>query len=111
MTGKLYYLTTLGAWRRHVARFVHSHWVALTDTASPNDSTGILVQAEGDEGAHLALEDDAEFSAPPHAFQQHAISNEAVRMLEQLGVQAGSNTFEVAEAAARVHPLMRHRVF
>jgi hypothetical protein len=29
MTGKLYYLTTLGAWREHAARFATSHFIVL----------------------------------------------------------------------------------
>jgi hypothetical protein len=112
MTGKLYYLTTLGAWRRHVARFVHSHWVTLAAESDPTDEqTNIFVQVEADEGAHLALEDDPEFSALPHPLTHQAISNEAQRMLEQLGVDRGATTFEAAEAVARAHPLVRHRVF
>lgn len=34
MTGRAYYLTTLGAWRRHVLRFAHSHWLAVNGSGA-----------------------------------------------------------------------------
>ncbi len=85
MTGKRYYLTTLGAWHRHAGRFANSHWLALGQ-AAPGDATGhfdpdevtpILVLIEADEGAHLALDDDAAFEALPHPLGQKPISEAA----------------------------------
>jgi hypothetical protein len=161
MTGKRYYLTTLGAWHRHAARFVNSHWLALRpvsptvaagdvaayDATQPSDeftgaqnvtpagtacrrpavagcaptersiaptetdATQILVLIEADEGAHLALEDDAAFEALPHPLAQKPISEEAQTALAAYGVAPGASTFDAAEAVARVHPLLRHRVF
>jgi hypothetical protein len=71
MTGKRYYITTLGAWQRHATRLITSHFIVLdacSDSAGapPLESKGgesdlsdqsarILVLVEGDEGAHLAL--------------------------------------------------------
>ncbi len=104
MTGKRYYITTVEAWQRHAARFVHSHWVALGPAA-------ILVLVEADEGAHLALEDDAAFEGLPHPLAQKPISEAAQTALVAHGVGVGATTFEAAEAMARVHPLLRHRVF
>ena len=95
MTGKRYYITTLGDWQRHAARFANSHWLALGEEAgaSVGDDTPrvsadadrattvtsvcelgaampILALVEADEGAHLALEDDAAFEALPHPLAQ-----------------------------------------
>ncbi|HEY7826050.1 MAG TPA: hypothetical protein VIC00_04455 [Candidatus Acidoferrales bacterium] len=128
MTGKCYYLTTLGAWRRHAARFANSHWLALELAAgekpssgqpanvaqsaeAAGDATRILVLVEADEGAHLALEDDAAFESLPHPLAQKPISEAAQVALAAHGVAPGATTFDAAEAAARVHPLLRHRVF
>lgn len=134
MTGKAYYLTTLGDWQRHAARFANSHWIALDagpdcgrasssgsstqaqgavpiQPRSIGDATRILVLIEADEGAHLALEDDPAFETLPHPLAQQAVSVPVQGALAPLGVASGATTFEVAEAAARIHPLLRHRVF
>ncbi len=74
-------------------------------------ATQILVLVEADEGAHLALEDDSAFEPLPHPLAQQPISEAAHAALAALGVAANATTFEAAEAAARVHPLLRHRVF
>ena len=159
MTGKRYYITTLGAWRRHATRFVNSHWLALggapatehsdsrsspapesTDTVAyarasagaaccvaaesllevpagvsdnsvTDDATPIIVLVEADEGAHLALEDDAAFEALPHPLAQKPISQSVRAALAAHDVPYGATTFDVAEAVSRAHPLLRHRVF
>ena len=119
MIGKRYYMTTLGAWHQYAARFANSHWLALnqaapTDAASDvaaDDTMPILVLIEADEGAHLALEDDPAFEALPHPLAQKPISEAAQAALAAHGVAAGATTFDAAEAVARVHPLLRHRVF
>ncbi|MFZ0883128.1 MAG: hypothetical protein WAN14_06990 [Candidatus Acidiferrales bacterium] len=166
MTGKAYYLTTLGAWRKHAGRLANSHWLALpatprvgpeanarivavaatteTETVAakgepgagvgaegtvrpsgsttcgaatddvcivPDETTLILALIEADEGAHLALQDDAEFELLPHPLAQRPISEEAQAALAVQGVGAGATMFEAAEMVARVHPLLRHRVF
>ena len=116
MTGKLYYITTLGSWRRHAARFVNSHWLALghaastdaTDSVASDETTPILVLIEADEGAHLALEDAVAFEALPHPLAQKPISDAAQAAH---GVAPGATMFDAAEVVARVHPLLRHRVF
>jgi hypothetical protein len=134
MTGKRYYITTLGAWRTHAPRFANPHFIvldapqgasgapgttsgagncsapALTANALP-DATSILVLVEGDEGAHLALEDESAFEALPHPLAQKAISPAAQAALAVHGVAPGATTFDAAEAVARIHPLLRHRVF
>lgn len=114
MTAKAYYVTTLGDWQRLAARFASSHWLALdgnSDAGQPCDSTRILVLIEADEGAHLALEGDPAFERMPHPLAQQPISDGAQAALAALGVTSGATTFDAAEAAARVHPLLRHRVF
>jgi len=159
MTGKRYYITTLGAWQRHATRFVNSHWIVLggapatehsdscsspasesTDTVAyaqtsagaacctptesslevpagvsdafvADDATPIIVLVEADEGAHLALEDDAAFEALPHPLAQKPISQSARAALASHDVPYGATTFDVAEAVGRAHPLLRHRVF
>lgn len=122
MTGKRYYIATREAWQKHAARFVNSHWIELGsswcgEAASASVSAGteapaqILVLVEGDEGAHLTLEDDPAFEALPHPLAQKAISEISSAALASLGVKPTAQTFDVAEIAAQIHPLLRHRVF
>jgi len=125
MTGKAYYLTTLGALQRHATRLTSAHWLALVPNGEPVPAIGepdssamalpgtaqILALIEADEGAHLALEDDADFQALPHPLAQRPISAAAQAALAAYGVAPGATTFEAAEAVARFHPLLRHRVF
>jgi hypothetical protein len=114
MTGRAYYKTTLGAWHRYAQRFANSHWLALNDGTPPNEATNILVLIEADEGAHLLLEDDREFEGLPHPLTQKAISHEshvAIAASSLATVAPDATTFEVAEAAAKIHPLLGHRVF
>jgi hypothetical protein len=123
MTGKRYYITTRDGWQRHAERFANSHWIELPSESSGDAevrgaaATGlgvqvpILVLLEGDEGAHLALEDDAAFEALPHPLGQKPISDSSQAALRSLGLRSGATTFDVAEATGRIHPLLRHRVF
>lgn len=141
MTGKAYYLTTLGDWQRHAARLANSHWLALGESAEAEAGAGlvgnhcesgiaaggadamppglramsaatrILVGVEADEGAHLALENDPAFQQLPHPLSQKSIGPAAQATLASLGVELSATTFDAAEAAARVHPLLRYRLF
>jgi hypothetical protein len=111
MTGKLYYLTTLSGWRRHAARFLHSHWIAVETGKLAEEASKIFVVVDADEGAHTALDDDPDFEVLPHPLSHLPISDAGHAALADFGVMAGANTFQVAEALARVHPLLRHRVF
>ncbi|HKV06307.1 MAG TPA: hypothetical protein VJO53_14515 [Candidatus Acidoferrales bacterium] len=157
MTGKRYYITTLGGWQRHAARFANSHFIvldALTPSdvvipgeSAPADDDGsavvsneapqpiprteaispprnnaaealsaaaevrILALIEADEGVHLALEDDHAFDPLPHPLAQTPISDAAQAALALHGVAPGATTFDAMETLARVHPLLRHRVF
>jgi hypothetical protein len=125
MTGKAYYLTTLGALQRHATRLTSSHWLAVPAANEPIPAIGesdapeaplpatttIFALIEADEGAHLTLEDDAEFQPLPHPLAQRSISPEAQAALAPYGVAPGATTFDAAEVVARVHPLLRHRVF
>src|SRR4029077_601785 len=112
MTRRRYYLTTLGDWQRQSARFANSHWLALTDAAEVADeSTPVVALIEADEGAHLALEDDDAFEALPHPMSQLPISESAQAALARHGVAPGATTFDASEAIARLHPLLRHRIF
>lgn len=126
MIGKRYYISTLVDWRRHAARFTASHWFALnaiTESAAIGDATldtvkeshetrqPILILVEGDEGAHLALEDDPAFESLPHPLSQKPISAETQKALANMGIPSGATTFDVAAALARFHPLLRHCVF
>ena len=133
MTGKAYYLTTLGAWQRHAGRLANSHWLALGAPASTvpaqakgtavrqvpvdelisalSEATPILALIEADEGAHLALQDDCEFEQLPHPLSQKPVSEAAAAALAAHGVASGAEMFDAAEAVARFHPLLRHRVF
>ena len=140
MTGKAYYITTLADWQRHAPRFAHSHFIVLdSDLSAPtpigrhaersdrtakrdpstpsrapagvHSETRILVLIEADEGVHLALEDDAAFEPLPHPLAQKPISDAAQAALAPHGVAPGATTFDAAETLARIHPLLKHRVF
>jgi hypothetical protein len=114
MTGKAYYKTTLGAWLLHAQRFSNSHWLALNDGTAPNEATTILVLIEADEGTHLKLEDDGEFEGLPHPLTHNPISCEsqaAIATSPLKTVAPNATTFDIAEAAAKIHPLLGYRVF
>jgi len=143
MTGRRYYFTTLGAWRRHAARCAETHFVALNgseeqsghgsiasqeagatdesngvsgectqaEACDTDDATQILALIDADEGAHLAMENDAEFETLPHPLARTAVSQRVSAALAQFGVAQDDDTFSVAEKLARVNPLLRHRVF
>jgi hypothetical protein len=74
-------------------------------------SRRILVLIEADEGVHLSLDDDPAFEPLPHPLAQKPISATAQSALAPHGVPPGATTFDAAETLARVHPLLRHRVF
>lgn len=113
MNGRRYYLTTLGAWRNHAAKFANSHWLLLDEASDgePIPSTRILLLAEADEGIHLKLEDDPDFEALPHPLAQKPISAASQCALVAHGVAAGATTFDVAERVGALHPLLRHRIY
>src|SRR5690348_11929285 len=109
MTGKCYYLTTLGDWKRHAASFANSHWIALRQEGSEAsegvaavdpDATPILLLVEADEGAHGALEGNRAFEALPHPLSQKPISAVTQAALAAHGVRPGASTFEAAETIA-----------
>jgi len=95
----------------HVAHFAQDDELSMCAPSVPDDATRILVLVEADEGVHLALEDDAAFEALPHPLSHKPISDAVQQALAQHGVLRGDTTFDAAEAVARVHPLLRHRVF
>ena len=111
MTGKAYYITTLADWQRHAPRFANSHWIAADPNAPLDDTARILVLIEADEGIHLSLEDEPAFEPLPHPLAQKSISESAQSTLAPHGVSPGATTFDAAETLARIHPLLRHRVF
>lgn len=149
MSGRRYYFTTLGAWRRHASRCGETHFVTVNapeeqtghgsiglghveatvglngisveqtqakaclrrQACATDDATQILALIDADEGAHLAMENDAEFEALPHPLSRTAVSERVSAALAQFGVAQGDDTFTVAEKVAGVSPLLRHRVF
>lgn len=161
MTGRRYYLTTIGAWRRHAEHCAETHFVALNTPAeqsgdggigaqleeatadrnrvpveqtqakvcatdcedtqdevrlgeqacATDDATPILALIDADEGAHLAMENDAEFEPLPHPLARTVVSQRVSAALTHFGIAHGDDTFTVAEKVARVNPLLRHRVF
>jgi hypothetical protein len=113
MTGRLYFLTNLGAFRRHAARFAESHFVVLRESASSQeaDATQILALITADEATHIALESDPEFEELPHPLSRKPVSERVAAALVSFGVAPGDDTFTVAEKIALTHPLLRHRVF
>jgi len=140
MTGRRYYLTTLGAWRRHAPHCAETHFVTVNvpeeqsghgniasqqadgrngvsveqtqaKARATDDATPILALIDADEGAHLAMENDAEFEELPHPLARTPVSKHVTAALAPFGVVRGDDTFTVAEKVAHVNPLLRHRVF
>jgi hypothetical protein len=130
MTGKSYYITTLGDWKRYLAAYTNSHWFALgsgdsqsrpgatagQETASSeagdiSDATQIVALIEADEGTHGMLEDHPRFEPLPHPLSAKSISEDARRALAAHGIAPGASAFDVAEAMSRRHPMLRHRVY
>jgi hypothetical protein len=124
MTGKRYYLTTIAAWQPHAHRCSQCHFVVLdapghghmrgaADKIDPARVAAILilVLVTADEAAHIALENDPQVEALPHPLARAPISERAAAALAQFGVVSGDDTFTMAEKLARVHPLLKHRVF
>lgn len=121
MTGRRYYLTTVAAWQRHAARCAEAHFVVLErcclgSAVQPPACTHlpdaqILALVTADEGAHIAFENDPEVEPLPHPLSRAPISERAATALAAFGVAAHDDTFTAAEKLARVHPLLKHRVF
>jgi hypothetical protein len=114
MTSRAYYLTTLEEWQRQSPRLAQSHWVALAGAPGAGEGAGageILALVEADEGVHLALERHPGFQPLPHPLSAKPVPPEVAAKLAALGAAPGANTFDIAEAAAAAHPLLRHRVF
>jgi hypothetical protein len=112
MTSRAYYLTTLEEWQRQSPRLAQSHWVALATAPGAGEGAGeILALVEADEGVHLDLERHPGFRPLPHPLSAKPVPPEVAAKLAALGAAPGANTFDIAEAAAAAHPLLRHRVF
>ena len=123
MTGKLYYLTTIGDWGRYAEVFANSHWIILdtatairvqnadTGTCEIDGSTRIVALIETDEGIHGMLESDAAFDALPHPLSPKPISDTTRRALSLHGIPEAASTFEATEALGQIHPLLKTRVF
>jgi hypothetical protein len=125
--GRMYYVTTLGAWRRSAHRIVSSHYVCLDLASSPDsppnqsvtarnvrsvdDDVRILVLVEADESGHNFLEQDPEWESLPHPLSQKALSDTVERALAGQGIASSATTFDVSESLGRTHPLLRYRVF
>ena len=113
MNGRQYYLTTLGALRRHGTLIAESHYVAanLMTPGGPDGECAILALVAADEATHAALEHDADFESLPHPLVRVPVSQRVAAALASLGVLATDDTFAVSVKLARIHPLMRHRAF
>lgn len=118
MIGKSYYLTTLGAWRQHASRFANSHYFALASEDAVADETPILALIEADEGIHNALARDSQFTPLPHPLSPKPVPQQVQALLAEQGIRAGPEaiaagptTFDLAEALAEKHPLLRFRIF
>jgi hypothetical protein len=111
---RAYYLTTLDAFRRNSARFGGSHYAhadPIHGAFAPPGAALILALVEADEGVHNALGVDPEWEALPHPMTNRPVSARVAGALAAHGVASGATTFDVAEALARAHPILRYRVF
>jgi len=74
-------------------------------------SSSVLVLVEGDEGIHNELQGNPGWESLPHPLGNRAVSDRVVAALIGHGLREGATTYEVIEAIARVHPIMRYQVF
>lgn len=116
MVARQYYLTTFGAWRKRSPLFSGSHFVALaTPEGSPlsgaADEATVLALIAADEAAHISLEHDPDFEALPHPLVRVPVSARVAAALAPFGVTPTDDTFAVSTKLARIHPLLRHRIF
>ncbi|MFZ0036140.1 MAG: hypothetical protein WAK91_01875 [Candidatus Acidiferrales bacterium] len=114
MHGRTYYLTTLDAWQRNSPRFASSHFAHADPSAGSSAVPGatiILAFVEADEGVHNALAADPEWEPLPHPLSNKPVSARVAAALAAHGVATNANTFDVAEAVSRAHPILRYRVF
>ena len=111
MRGRSYYLTTLSAWRNESGHFITSHYMH-TEPASPaSQESKIWLSVEADEGTHNSLSQDPLWKELPHPLSPTIIPEAIAQVLAPLGVTAFSSSFETTEAIAKLHPILRHRVF
>lgn len=116
MLSRQYYLTTFGAWRKRLSLFSGSHFVALgapeaREKGGVADEATVLALIAADEAAHIALEHDPDFEALPHPLVRMPVSARVAAALAPFGVTPTDDTFAVSTKLARIHPLLRHRVF
>ena len=114
MHGRTYYLTTLDAWQRSSPRFASSHFAHADPSAGSlavPGATMILAFVEADEGVHNALASDPEWEPLPHPLSNKLVSARVAAALAAHGVATDANTFDVAEAISRAHPILRYRVY
>lgn len=139
MTGKRYFLSSSAAWYRHATRCVEAHYIVLDNenecgndggnttrpsgkfdtlplhTSSAGDlatvSKMIFVLVTADEAAHIAFENDPDVEPLPHPLSRAPIPERAAAALARFGVMQGDDMFTAAEKLARIHPLLKHRVF
>ncbi|HKW89774.1 MAG TPA: hypothetical protein VJN21_13580 [Candidatus Acidoferrales bacterium] len=113
MTGRQYYLTTLAALHRHDGRIAESHYVAASAAGQmePTGDVQVFALISADEATHADLEHDPDFEALPHPLVRVPVSARVAAALAPLGVVPTDDTFAVAIKLARVHPLLRHRMF
>lgn len=113
MLARQYYLTTLGAWRKRLSLFSGSHFVALAtpEGSGAADKATVLALIAADEATHIALEHDSDFEALPHPLVRVPVSARVAAALAPFGVAPTDDTFAVSTKLARIHPLLRHRVF
>lgn len=116
MLSRQYYLTTLGAWRKRLSLFSGSHFVALAtpearEKAGAADEAAVIALIAADEAAHIALEHDSDFEALPHPLVRVPVSARVAAALAPFGIAPTDDTFAVSTKLARIHPLLRHRIF
>jgi hypothetical protein len=69
MTGKAYYLTTIGTWRRHAARFANAHFVVLDAGLHPVDIADVQQGASKTNATAEITDSDLDALRRMHASQ------------------------------------------
>jgi hypothetical protein len=111
MQGRSYYLTTLSAWQVESAHFITSHYLQADPTSATSPDTKILALVEADEGTHNSLSQNPIWQELPHPLSPKIIPEAITQVLSPLGVTPFSSSFEATESVAKIHPILRHRVF
>ena len=90
MTGKRYYIATLGAWRMHAARFANSHFIVLDAPEATSNAPATVNDAVAAVSACASGEGNCAASSAPLGAPNEA-SADATRILVLVEADEGAH--------------------